>query len=342
MVVKNESRHGLTLIPTEGMSREEWLQKRMDGIGGSDLSSILGLNPRFSALELFYQKVGFSSSSVEENEAMFWGSRNEDKILEIGQYYDFDTGQYIENYNANHRLRKITKLRYMVNNPRYPWILANLDGAVNFSPRNFMMSGPAEAKAISRQTAEKWENGIPPYHIIQVTTYCIVCEPMMEDNAACIFYLEDGSAFRGFRIPVVASVADQILTRSEAFWNKILKGREIMGNIKDNDNRLRFLAEIEPSPDPTPAYYSFLSDLFKHKQSFERVDAKPEDVANAISYKSLSNQINNLEDQRQVAKNNIMKSLHDAGANIIDFGPAGKITYNKKLYVNVKEELLDA
>jgi hypothetical protein len=32
-----------------------------------------------------------------------------------------------------------------------------------------------------------------------------------------------------------------------------------------------------------------------------------------------------------------MKILHDAGANIIDFGDNGRITWNKKLYVNYHE-----
>jgi predicted phage-related endonuclease len=328
-------RHGLNLVSTLGMPRETWLLNRQDGIGGSDISSILGLNHRFSAVELFYQKVGLTPSSSEENEAMFWGSRNEDTILNIGQYYDFQSGEYVDNYNAGNKLRKISKIRYMVNNPQYPWIIGNLDGAVNFTGRNFRMDGPAEAKAISRQTAEMWENGIPPYHIIQVTTYCIVCEPMMNGNEACIFYLEDGNKFRGYKIPVVESVKEQILIQSEAFWKKVVQGREIMANVKGYDNQLKFLAEIEPAPDSTPAYYEFLSELFKRKQSFVRIDGSDADKANALAYKQLGEQMNTLDDERQVYKNKIMKSLHDAGANIIDFGEDGKITYNKKLYVNV-------
>jgi putative phage-type endonuclease len=330
-------RNGLQLIPTTGMSRAEWLEKRKDGIGGSDISSILGLNHRFSAIELFYQKVGLTQSTTEENEAMFWGSRNEDKILEVGQYLDFDSGQYVDNYNSGNKLRKITKLRYMVNNPQYPWIIANLDGATNFTPRNFMMDGPAEAKAISSKTAERWTDGIPPYHIVQINTYAIVCAPMMRTTAACIFYLEDGCRFKGFRIPVIESIKDEILGRSEAFWKKVVKGREILGNVSDNDSRLRYLAEIEPAPDNSEAYYQFLSTLFRLKSNFTKIEG--DDVAReaAREYKEISSRINALDNERQVHKNEIMKILHDAGANIIDFGDNGRITWNKKLYVNYHE-----
>lgn len=331
-------RRGLQLIPTSGMSRAEWLEKRKDGIGGSDISSILGLNHRFSAIELFYQKVGFTQSSSEENEAMFWGSRNEDKILEIGQYLDFDDGEYVANYNSGNRLRRITKLRYMVKNPQYPWIQANLDGAVNFTSRNFMMDGPAEAKAISSKTSEMWADGIPPYHIIQITTYAVVCAPMMRTDAACIFYLEDGCRFRGFRIPVREQIKEQILVRSEKFWERVVKGREIMGNVHDNDSRLKYLAEIEPAPDETEAYYQFLSNLFRAKQNFLKIDGSDLNWSHALEYKKLGQQINALDDQRQTYKNHIMKALHDAGANVIDFGNAGRVTWNKKLYVNIKDE----
>jgi putative phage-type endonuclease len=335
-------KNGLQLIPTSNMSREEWLMRRQEGIGGSDISSILGLNSRFSALELFYQKIGFSQSSTEENEAMFWGSRVEDPILSVGQYYDFDTSQYIDNYNCHNKLRKITKLRYMVNNPKYPWLLANLDGAVNFTPRNFKMDCPAESKAISRKSAEMWADGIPPYHLVQITTYCIVCEPMMYKKYACLFYLEDGSKFRGYYIPVLDSIIDQILTRSEEFWNKVLKGREIMATVKDDDTRLKFLADIEPSPDSSTSYYEFLSDLFKKKQNFIKIEGNENDWQNAIQYKALSDEINSLEDSRQQNKNQILKSLHNASANIIEFPGKGKITWNKKLYVNITNKLRNA
>lgn len=320
------------------MGRAEWLQARQDGIGGSDISSILGLNHRFSALELFYQKIGFSKSSTEENEAMFWGSRNEDTVLEIAQYYDFDTGQYVDNFNTDNKLRKITKFRYMVTNPDYPWIIGNIDGATNFVPKTFKMDGPAEAKTISRQTAEMWTDRIPPYHIIQINTYAIVCAPMMLTDAASIYYLEDGNKFRGYHIPVIESIKDQILTRSEKFWNTVVKGREILANTPDRDNALRYLSQYEPAADGTEAYYDYMSELFKLKKSFVQIEGSNEDLVNAMNYNTLGKQIKDLDNLRQEHKNLIMKSLHNAGANVMILpDKQGKITYNKKLYVNVNE-----
>lgn len=335
------TKHGLKLIPTKDMPRSVWLAERQNGIGGSDMSSILGLNYRFSSVELFYQKVGLTFQSEEENEAMFWGTRGESNVLDIGQYYDIDTGSYIDNYESKRKVRKITKLGYMVTNPEYPWIISNIDGAVNFTPRNFKMDGPAEAKTISRQTAEMWENGIPPYHLCQINTYMIGCEPMMRKREAYIFYLQDGRQFRGYCIPVIDPIREAILERSEDFWKRVLKGREIMADIKDNDMRLKYLSEIEPDPDSSEAYYKFMSELFKLKSAFVRVDATHDDVVNALMYKKFGQDIKVLKDQQQEHKNQIIKSLHDAGANVIDFADGGKITWNKKLYVNVKTDILN-
>ena len=335
------TRNGLELTPIKGMSRADWLLKRQDGIGGSDMSSILGLNHRFSSIELFYQKVGMTQNNTDQNEAMFWGTQGESNVLDIAQYYDVDTATYIDNFESGNKLRRITKLQYMVRNPQYPWILGNIDGAVNFTPRNFKMDGPAEAKTISRQTAEMWANGIPPYHIVQITTYCLACAPMMRTDSAHIFYLMDGRTFRGYRIPVIPSISEQVLERSDDFWRRVLKGREIMANVQDNDLRLKYLSEIEPDADTSEAYYQFLSELFQLKSKFVRVDATHEDAVNALMYKKLHEQIKELEGQKQNHKNLIMQSLHRSGANVIDFHDGGKITWNNKLYVNVKTGLLD-
>ena len=40
------------LVETEGLSREEWLKWRKSGIGGSDVSCLLGINKWKSEIEL--------------------------------------------------------------------------------------------------------------------------------------------------------------------------------------------------------------------------------------------------------------------------------------------------
>lgn len=46
------------VVKTADLSREEWLKYRTQGIGGSDVSIIAGINPFRSAHQLWLEKQG--------------------------------------------------------------------------------------------------------------------------------------------------------------------------------------------------------------------------------------------------------------------------------------------
>ncbi len=54
------------LVDTENLTREEWLDWRRRGIGGSDVSAIMGISPFRTARDIYYDKLGIAA--VEENE----------------------------------------------------------------------------------------------------------------------------------------------------------------------------------------------------------------------------------------------------------------------------------
>lgn len=55
-------------VPTKGMTREEWLQYRRCGIGGSDASVVMGENPWRSVLQLWEEKTGDGAVTDNGNE----------------------------------------------------------------------------------------------------------------------------------------------------------------------------------------------------------------------------------------------------------------------------------
>jgi putative phage-type endonuclease len=325
----------VTLIPTDKMSREEWLKLRDLGLGGSDMGTILGYNKYMSATELLYQKLGLHNSSVEENAQMFWGTELEDVIRDKAQYLNLDDQTYIENKRKGHKLRTITKFKYAIQNDNYPWLIGNIDGAINFTRRWWKMDRIAEFKTISRQSAEMWET-IPVYHLFQTNHYITLAEPLLREKASVIFYLQDGSKFSGWNIPLVPNLRDEMLEMSYDFWQRVLKGREIVANEKDVDMQFHYLKDYEPAVEATQAYYDFLSEIYKKKQEFKEIEGETNDISAAKMYVKLTGEIRELEEKRQLEKNKIMKRLRDTGANVIHFA-GGKITYNKKLYVNVQE-----
>ena len=48
----------MTAIKTAEMARDDWLQERSKGIGGSDVATVLGLNPYKTPLSLWEEKTG--------------------------------------------------------------------------------------------------------------------------------------------------------------------------------------------------------------------------------------------------------------------------------------------
>ena len=62
------------MTPTGNLTREEWLQLRRNGIGGSDASVIMGKNPYRSILQLWEEKTGKLPVTDNGNEFTYWGN----------------------------------------------------------------------------------------------------------------------------------------------------------------------------------------------------------------------------------------------------------------------------
>ena len=56
-----------TVVETTGLSREEWLNYRRQGIGGSDVAAVLGVSPFRTARDVYYDKLGISAVSDDNN-----------------------------------------------------------------------------------------------------------------------------------------------------------------------------------------------------------------------------------------------------------------------------------
>ena len=51
------------LVGTEGLPREQWLEYRRKGIGGSDAAAVLGISPFRTGRDLYYDKLNKTGSS---------------------------------------------------------------------------------------------------------------------------------------------------------------------------------------------------------------------------------------------------------------------------------------
>jgi putative phage-type endonuclease len=104
---------------TDKMSRDEWLELRRGGIGGSDAGTILGVNKYQSAYSLFLEKTGQLTVEDGSNEATAWGHALEPVIAE----------RYAVEKNA-----AVVKIPAILQQEDRPWQLANLDYVIIDEP----------------------------------------------------------------------------------------------------------------------------------------------------------------------------------------------------------------
>lgn len=122
-------------LPTAA-SRAEWLAQRSRGIGGSDVSAILGLNRWSSPLQVWMEKTG-RSQEKRKTWPMMRGNALEGPLLD---WFSEQTGIGVQR-----------NLRTQVNRADQ-WMLVNLDGATDDG-------GIAECKTTNWWMREEWEDG---------------------------------------------------------------------------------------------------------------------------------------------------------------------------------------
>ena len=178
--------------------REQWLENRRAGIGGSDAAAALGLSKWTTPLELYLDKRG-EAPAKEESEPMKWGS-----LLEpvIRQQYAERTG------------RIVTQPTDILRHPTHQFMLANVDGI-------------ADGRLVEIKTArspQEWgEAGtdeVPAAYLIQVQHYLTVTALAVAEVAVLV----GGSEFRLYEIPADRELQEMIVEGEAEFWDKVQKG----------------------------------------------------------------------------------------------------------------------
>lgn len=129
------------LADTKNLTREEWLDVRRKGIGGSDIAAVCGLSPFKSPLDVFLEKTG-RYTETPQNEKMKWGNILEDPVAR-----EF----------ANRRNCKIQRVNAVLQHAAVPHALVNLDRMILNPPSN---NGVLEVKTTS--WASPWADGELP------------------------------------------------------------------------------------------------------------------------------------------------------------------------------------
>ena len=141
----------------------EWLKARLSGIGGSEASAVIGMNPYMSNTDLWRLKTGRKQApDISSNAHVAYGHAAEAPIREL---FALDYPEYEVSYGGAFD---------MVHNPDHPWLFATLDGRL--VERETGRRGILEIKTteILRSMAkEKWRDGVPQNY------YCQLCHQLL-------------------------------------------------------------------------------------------------------------------------------------------------------------------
>lgn len=136
-------------------NREQWLKKRVVGIGGSDASTLVGLNPYKSNLDLWLEKKGKKVNDFKGNELTEYGN-NAEPILRA--LYKLKS-KYDVQYQGN----------VILQSNDVEWLLYSPDGLLHNEETK--ENGILEIKTTLIQNIsmlEQWKNQVPMHYYIQV------------------------------------------------------------------------------------------------------------------------------------------------------------------------------
>lgn len=202
-IATNKPTPALRLIKTTELNRDQWLDVRRAGIGSSDAAAAVGLNPYKSQLELWMEKTGRGAALPQvdpndESSPMYWGT-----LLEpiVAAHYTKRSGNRVRKVNA------------VLQHPKHPWMLANLDREVMGSPDVSIL----ECKTAGLNGARLWKEGVPDYVQLQVMHQLAVTGKQAADVAVLIC----GQELQIFRIQRDEVQIQQLIQLEQAFWEYV-------------------------------------------------------------------------------------------------------------------------
>ena len=350
------------LIPTKNQSREDWLNERSLAVGGSDMGVLFNQNEYNSVTKLFYEKLGIiPPSDLSENASCHYGNAFEDVVLRDSQYLEIngEKNNHIKNLYEGNKKASHVHFPYMIINKKYPHITCNVDGLkfkdksiteedlihmVEVEGRMPIPEAIIECKTMKTAARDKWVDGMAPTYPWQVKTYCL---PFLELNPKIygeIYILCYDLSMLGYRIDINKKDEKKISIASNKFHKLIEKGEKIIDKAKienkDDEEIIHLLSKIHPeTTSSSPSLGSFLSDYFLRKEYIrenETITGNDMDVDKGLRSRDINKQIKDLNTEKTEISNYFKNKLVKTSTKIIDCNARGKISYLKRLNINIK------
>lgn len=255
-----------SLASTTDMSREQWLEARRQGIGGSDVSAIAGLNKWKSPVGVYLDKTGQSPDEDSAGEAAYWGNVMEDVVA---QEFTIRTGIRVRKRNA------------ILKHPEHKFMLANVDRLIVGKREGL------ECKTASEYLKGDWENEeIPAAYLLQCQHYMAVTGY----QAWHIAVLIGGNKFIHKKIERDEELIEYLVGIEKDFWvNHVLA--EVPPMFDGSEASSELLKALYPQAEPL-SEINLSNDI---EQMLDAMDQLAEDIKTAEKQKKeYENQIKNI------------------------------------------------
>jgi len=264
------------------MNREEWLERRRQGIGASDAAAVVGMSPWLTPLELYLDKTG-QKIDRPMTQAQRMGLKLEPIVAEM---YAEETGNEIR---IPEPLQK---------HPETPWIMANPDRETADQSINIQIKTTAFR---DDEWGSPGTDEVPDQYLIQVQHEMYVTGQEITDLAVLFLAQKE---FAIYPIKRSERLIETLIEQETAFWKDHVEPR------------------IPPEPDfDHPTTLKLLS-LMYNKVEDKPVEICDEDITKVAflvsSYKDAGERIKELNKQRDHAKARMLSIMGES--NYVDAG----------------------
>jgi len=199
-------------------TREQWLKERRKGIGASEASAVLGLNPYMSNIELWQIKTGrIEPEDISQKPYVKYGIESEPHLRAL---FALDFPQYEVSYREYDLFR----------NSQHPFIFATLDGRLVEKATG--RKGVLEIKTteiLKSMQKENWKDKIPDNYYVQVLHQLLATGWDFVILKAQLKYDFDGEVFlqiKHYRIErsEVEEDLEYLEEKEVKFWTKNVLG----------------------------------------------------------------------------------------------------------------------
>ncbi len=203
----------------ENQNHDAWLKTRSFGIGGSDASAVLGLNPYKTNIELFEEKIGRRlPEDISEKTYVKYGTMAEPSIRDL---FILDYPEYTVEYHENRILRSNA----------YPFMQASLDGELTDQEGRRGVLEIKTTNILQSMQYEKWKDRIPDNYYLQVLHYLLVTGyqfVVLRAHLRSNWGEDRRTTVKHYFIERTEVEADlkMLLTEEQKFWRYVESGRK--------------------------------------------------------------------------------------------------------------------